>query len=193
MQAEPQNDDQLLFSLIQGNDEALKQLFFKYYDMLVRFAVPILKDQDMARDIVQEVFVKIWEKRSNLNQATRLRPYLFTSVKNACLNLLRREERVQWTSESDELDSWSTPQEHVQAQIQEKDLNKALHRALDKLPPKCRQIFELRRFEELSNKEIAQELGISIKTIENQMTKALKLLRTELMPLLHLLIWFLWI
>lgn len=187
--ASQQNDQSLLLSRLQaGEQSALKELFFLYYDALVAFARPILKDEERARDMVQDVFFKLWERREDLNISSSLKAYLYMAVKNHALNALKREERMEWTDEESSLEARSGVHEAPYEQLREKDLQRKLSACLDLLPEKCRQVFELSRFDEMSNKEIAACLEISVKTVENHMTKALGMLRKNLLPLLKSLL-----
>lgn len=164
----------------------------RYYDALVRFVVPILKDEDASRDTVQEVFTRIWEKREKLQDDTRIKSYLYMAVRNQAINVLRKEERVQWVNEEQEMEAMAPREESTMKKVEEKDLQSRLQKALDAIPPKCRQVFELSRFEGMSYQQIAEAMEISIKTVENQMSKALQIMRKELLPYLKFLIllWF---
>lgn len=192
LQAVEISDEQLLLGLKAGKTSSLEQLFMRYYDALVRFVVPILKDEDASRDTVQEVFTRIWEKREKLQDDTRIKSYLYMAVRNQAINVLRKEERVQWVNEEQEMEAMAPREESTMKKVEEKDLQSRLQKALDAIPPKCRQVFELSRFEGMSYQQIAEAMEISIKTVENQMSKALQIMRKELLPYLKFLIllWF---
>ncbi|MDX5321475.1 MAG: RNA polymerase sigma-70 factor, partial [Bacteroidota bacterium] len=148
------------------------------------FATPMLKDQDRARDMVQDVFSKLWERREELQITASIKAYLYMAVRNHCLNVLKKDERISWTDDETSLELNSSPVESTYRILQEKDLQGKLKTCLDALPEKCRQVFEMSRFDDMSNKEIAETLGISVKTVENQMTKALHHMRAHLLPFL---------
>ncbi|TNE81608.1 MAG: RNA polymerase sigma-70 factor [Bacteroidetes bacterium] len=188
LRAAEQSDEQLLLALKEGSEQALHKLFMRYYDALVRFAVPILKDQDAARDVVQEVFARIWEKRAALADETRIKSYLYMAVKNQSINVLRKEERIQWMNEESEMEALAPREESTFNTMVDRDLQVRLKHALSAIPPKCRQVFELSRFEGLSYQQIADTLEISVKTVENQMTKALQIMRKELLPYLKVVL-----
>lgn len=172
-------DEQLMIRTSNGDQKALELLFKKYYAQLVRFAKEILQNKDQAEDMVQEVFVKIWDKRERINIHTQIKSYLFVAVKNHCFNQLKVNERKYWMDETMEDDiRISTPD--ASAVIDAKQLDQKIKAAIEALPPKCGLIFKMSRFEEKSYKEIAEALELSVKTVENQMGKALSLLRSSL-------------
>jgi len=159
-------------------------LFRQYFPPLMAFAKKILTDEDDAREVVHRVFINLWEKRDEIDATTSLRSYLFTSVHNRSLNMVR--DRKKFSSEempdvAGEVD--------VGAQIEAMELEEKIREAITALPEKCRQVFELNRFEGLKYSEIAAQLNISIKTVENQMSRALRILREKLLKYLTLLLW----
>jgi RNA polymerase sigma-70 factor (ECF subfamily) len=175
------SDEQLMFRINNDDEQALELLFKKYYSQLVRFAREILKSKDQAEDMVQEVFVKIWDKRKTISINTQAKAYLFVAVKNHCFNQLKLNERKYWMDEGMEDDiRISTSEGHNQ--LDAKQLEQHIKLAIDALPPKCGLIFKMSRFDEKTYKEIAEILGLSVKTIENQMGKALMLMRGSLAP-----------
>ncbi len=188
--------DQNLWQQVKlGEQASLKVLFMRYYDPLVRFCTPILKDEERARDLVQDTFFQVWEKREKIEISSSIKAYLYTAVRNRALNTLKREARMQWSGDHTELEPLQEGQDGSYDRMREKDLNTRLQYALSRLPAKCRQVFELSRFEHLSNREVAETLEISVKTVENQMTKALQIMRKELLPYLSSVVligyWFL--
>lgn len=143
----------------------------------------ILPDSGLAEDLVQEVFLELWRKRSGIQIQISFRAYLRRAAVNKTLNYLR-DQRLPISDEEFmpfQLAS-STPQ--ADETLETSELKEEIDRAISALPERCRQVFVLSRFEELSAKEIADLLDISPKTVENQMTKALKSLREWLGPLL---------
>ncbi len=168
-------NDFLLEKLKEGNRKAFTIIFNHYYSGLVIYAEHFLYDQGMAEDIVQTTFVGLWENRQAIKSAS-IRHYLINSVKNKCIDILRKEE---------------TRKKYNQRQITqninyqgafwtESELREMIESSVNKLPPKCREIFILNRYENLKSKEIAQRLQLSPRTVETQILKALKLLRKDL-------------
>jgi len=156
--------------------DSFEKLFREYFPPLISFARKILVDEDDAREVVQNVFVSLWEKRKEIDLSTSLKSYLFTSVHNRSLNVIRDRKKFSSEELPDKAGDWD-----VSAQIESMELEEKINGALQALPEKCRKIFELNRFDGLKYSEIAAQLKISIKTVENQMSKALKILREKLL------------
>lgn len=140
-----------------------------------------MADYDSAEEIVQQVFVNLWKHRHEMEADKSIRSYLYTSVKNRCLNHLRDHKKHRSHYLDIELELEIPVRDHDR--LSEKDLEQQLQQALDKLPEKCREVFMLCRFQDMKYKEVAQQLNISPKTVEAQMSKALKILREELKDL----------
>lgn len=184
------SEEQALHLLRAGERKGMEWIFYQYYDTLVRFATPILKSEEVARDTVQEVFINVWRLREQLQVDLNLKAYLFTSVRNKSFNVIKKHEREVWLNDdSDTFELMAGASNATQDLLTDRSLQRSLEHALGKISPKCRQVFQLSRFEGYSYKQIAACLGISEKTVENQMGKALQILRKELMPLLSC--WFL--
>ena len=167
-------------------DRNFERLFRDFFPPLMAFARKILGDEDDAREVVHQVFINLWEKRSEIDLSTSLKSYLFTSVHNRSLNAIRDRKKFSSEEVPDVAGDWD-----VSAQIEGMELEGKIREAIDTLPEKCREIFELNRFEGLKYAEIAGKLNISIKTVENQMSKALKILREQLGKYLTLLLYLL--
>ncbi|MEN8204259.1 MAG: RNA polymerase sigma-70 factor [Bacteroidota bacterium] len=163
-----------------------EELFRTYFTPLMLFARKTLVDEDDAREVVHKVFIALWEKREAVDLSTSLKSYLFTSVHNRSLNVLRDRKKFSDEELPDVAGDWD-----VSAQIESMELEEKIRDAIQSLPEKCRRIFELNRFDGLKYSEIAQELDISVKTVENQMSKALKILREKLIHYLSILLWLL--
>ncbi len=168
----------LLQAMQRGDESAFDKLFRAYYAPLCHYACPLADgDMDEAEDIVQQVFVKFWEQRAALEVQWSVKAYLYKMAHNRCLNRLRdvriRERYKAYNAEQ---------LERSQDQLSDDgtELGGRIQQALATLPTECRRVFELSRFEELKYREIADQLGISIKTVETQMGKALRLMRVEL-------------
>ncbi len=142
----------------------------------------MVHEEALAEDIAQEVFLEVWKKRQSLVVTTTLRAYLGRAGVNRALNYLRKHQPELFTE--DEWPESSGPFESALQKLEADDLQERIDRAIAGLPERCRLVFSLSRFEEMSNKEVAAELGISEKTVENQMTKALRMLRDALEPFL---------
>ena len=176
-------DQQLLARLRQGDRDALRVLFDQYYPYLISVVLKLSGDLELSKDIAQEVFLEIWKRREKLEIEIALKPYLRRAGINRMLNKLK-SNRLDFREHEDlpeEADQASDPQHLLEAS----DLQQAIQQAIDLLPPKCRLIFTLKRIEGMSHDEIAEELQISKKTIENQMTKALKMIRASLIKAGH--------
>lgn len=170
-----------------GIDERdFKDLFETYYSPLCHFAAGYLSGHNTAEEIVQQVFINLWNQRETIDPEKQVKSYLFTSVKNRCLNHIRDHKKFR----NYYLDVEAELEIPVAAKdiVSEKELEKRIAAALDKLPEKCREVFELCRFEEMKYHEVGQKLDISQKTVEAQMSKALRILREELKDL-----WFLFV
>ena len=183
---EQRDDPTLLQAIRQGDEPAFDTLFRKYYEPLCHYACTLTDgDLDEAEDLVQQTFVKLWEQRAAFDVQWSVKAYLYKMVHNRCLNRLRdartREKYKVYNAELLE-------QAHEHQPGAATELSERIQKALSTLPPECRRIFELSRFEELKYREIADQLGISIKTVETQMGKALRLMRTELADYLVTLI-----
>lgn len=162
-------------------------VFRDYYKPLVRYGNTFLKDSDDAEDIVQQVFVSLWEKRDQLDIQTSIRAVLYKSVQNACLNKIKHlKVRTIYADEMKATAVYEDSSDFVQAA----ELNERIQQAMESMPEQCGRIFKMSRFEQLRYQEIADQLGLSVKTIENQMGKALKIVREELKDYLPLLILF---
>ena len=154
-------------------------LFNTHYSELCSYANMFLKDLDAAEEIVQDLFVKFWETKETIKISSSIRSYLFTSVRNSCFNFLKHlkiEERYKEHNE-EERESGSIS---VDDEYEGSELEIQIRRAIDQLPPERKKVFMMSRFEGLKYREIAEKSGISIKTVENQMGKAIKFLRQEL-------------
>lgn len=154
-----------------------KAVFSEYYSALVHFAVYLIKDEQRAEDLVQDVFLKIWNSDQQLDLNKNPKSYLMTAVRFAALDYLKKEK--QNIVSLDQIDE-TVAEEHSYEIFDQYMLKEEISKSLRHLPPRCCDIFVMSKLKGYSHKEIASELDISIKTIENQMTKAYKLLRERL-------------
>lgn len=163
------------FSLLLSSegDLFLKYLFDKYYAELCRLAFRYTGRSDVAEDVVQEVFINIWSTRFTLNYKGNIKPCLIKSAINASLNYIKSKYGRQAFEDDNKLSEYSA-NIGFEEDLESKELDKLLKIAIDQLPEKCRVIFSMSRLSGLSHKEIAENLDISTKTIEAQITIALK-------------------
>jgi RNA polymerase sigma-70 factor (ECF subfamily) len=162
------------------NESSYEALFRNWYVPLCKMIFRIVKDKALTEDTVQDVFIKLWEKRNDLKIETSLKSYLYRAAINAAFNTLERNKRYPTLSIYDmatEVATHSTTDDEIHAQ----ELKLKISKTLLELPEACREVFILSRQEGLSYKEIAETLGISVKTVENQMGKALRVFREKLL------------
>ena len=163
-----------------ANEQDFETIFKDFFPRLSAFAYKYLKDFDSSKEVVHDVFIKFWEKRSGLDQDKPLKSYLFTAVHNRCLNYIRDNKKfdtnVEVGSEKLNMTAGHDQQKHMEAA----ELQGKINQILAGLPEKCRMVFQLSRMEGKKYKEIAEELDISQKTVETHMSKALKVLRAGL-------------
>lgn len=161
------------------NDKAFEQMFKAHYKELHSYANVMLRDEDTAEEIVQSMFLKFWEKRALLNVQTSIKAYLYKCVYNDSLNYIKHQ-KVKTKYQDFAAYTMNDHHEAASSRVELTELQFKLHEALNELPEHCRTIFQMSRFEELKYREIAEQLDLSIKTVENQMGKALKILRLKL-------------
>lgn len=169
----------LLFELKQGDIHAFSFLFKKYYKDLVLFGGRFLPDKYACEDVVQSVFLKLWQERDCLEIKTSIKSFLIKSVQNSCLDVIRHN-KIKNNFEEDSLQNSNIVEIDFDEYILYSDLKSHLDIALDKLPETCREAFELNRFDGLKYKEIAQKLNVSERTVEVRIGKAIGLLRQYL-------------
>lgn len=181
------SEQEIVGAIREGNERIFEETFRKYYQSLCNYANSILKEIDEAEEVVQNLFLNIWEKRSELEINISLKSYLYRAVHNHCLNRIKhlkvREEYQQYT-----VNFYDASYESVSQTVLKNELETKIEEAIRKLPEQCKLIFRMSRFEELKYQEIAEKLKISPKTVENQIGKALKILRVELAEYLPLII-----
>jgi RNA polymerase sigma-70 factor (ECF subfamily) len=178
---------ELLFtgSVVQNDEQAFEKVFTEWFGRLHAYAFSVLKDEALAEEVVQSVFCRIWEKRDRLQVRTSLKAYLYGSVYHECVDWLRQEKNSKAHRSHVLRSNNQAAVETAAGKTELGQLEKRLQQALDELPDQCRAIFQLSRFGELKYREIAEQLGLSIKTVEAQMSKALKLLRQKLADFLE--------
>jgi len=181
------NDTGHLEVLKEKGEFMFEQVFKSNFKGLHSYAYTILKDEMIAEEMVQNVFYKIWEKKENLFIQTSVTAYLYRSVYHESLNYLKHR-KVKEAYQSYAMHQMKNQSDNAEKKILLSELEQKLEKALNELPEQCRTIFQMSRYEELKYQEIADRLGISIKTVENQMGKALKQLRLKLADFLPLIL-----
>lgn len=172
-----------LHSLADGDERAFKALFDQYYKRLASLAYQYQKDADHARDTVQNVFVKLFQRREEFASVRDTKAYLYRIVQNECLNEIRNNE----TRRRHYLNYAVHTESVFEAHVGQSEKEYRLYQAIKSLPPRCRQIFVMSRIEGKKNSEIADDLKLSVRTVETQISIALKSLRTSLLSALALL------
>lgn len=180
-------EQQQLQALAAGDITAFEMIFRTNYQPLCNYAYTFLQDKEEAEEIVQSTFLSVWEKKETLSIRTAVKPYLYAMVRNACLNVIKHE-KIKQKHVVEEMAIGVHSHESVSQAVASSELESKIQEAMEKLPEKCRLVFKLSRFEELKYAEIAEQLSISIKTVENHMGKALKIMREQLKDYLPLLI-----
>ena len=175
---------------LDSDSQVFDQIYLDNFPALHRYAYTIVNDRGLAEEMVHQVFLKILERKEPLKIHTSVKAYLFRSVNNECLNHLKHQN-VKQNYQNYATDNMENRVETPSGMLAYKELEKCLTEAINALPEQCRTIFQLSRFEELKYMEIANQLGISIKTVESQMSKALKRLRINLADYLPLIVWML--
>jgi RNA polymerase sigma-70 factor (ECF subfamily) len=163
----------------KGDIKEFESQFKKLYSPLCHFAFRYLKDMDSAEEIVQDLFYTYWKNKEKIEIRTSLKSYLYQATKNKCLKLIEHNVvKERYASEMMTVSNNTTDSQSNSLETEE--LNSIIDRTLNELPEKCRKIFEMSRFEGMKYNEIAKALSVSIKTVEANMGKALKLFRTNL-------------
>lgn len=169
--------------------QVIEDAFKSHFQALYRYAYTIIRDELMAEEMVQNVFFKLWKNRETTAINQSMTSYLYRSVYHECLNYLKHlKVRAAWEAHAARtMDNINNAADKLKL----RELEEKLEEALRDLPEQCRTIFQMSRFEELKYMEIAGRLGISVKTVENQMGKALKILRGKLADFLPMLLFIL--
>ena len=169
----------LILRLIGGDEDAFCELYATYKNRLIYFAMRFLKSREYAEDVFQDAFTVVWQSRRFINPDASFSSYLYTIMRNRILNQLRNaanEEKLKESILSQALDYT----EDTKREVMLNDLNSLISHALQQLTPRQREIFEMSREAQLSHKEIADKLGISVNTVQEHISISLKLIRTYL-------------
>ena len=169
------NDIFLLRKKIANNDQlAYRQLFIMYYDKLFRFAIGFTKNKELAEEIVSDVFINIWRRRSTIENISNLKLYLYVSAKNIAFNYLAKLHRENFTDiDAVEIELEAPFSDPGEAMIT-REMNSKLKTAIGQLPPRCKLIFKLIKEDGLTYKQTARLLHLSVSTVENQLAIAIK-------------------
>lgn len=179
-----QSDIKLLNELKKNRESAFDELFRKYFKNLTFFAMKMVKDKETAEEVVQDLFVNFWEKRHQLELKVSIKAYLYKAVYNNCIHVSKKEKMFN----NDDLVLTNELTEDFDNILEQNELEVRIYGLIEQLPTECKRIFKLSRFEELKYKEIAERLQISIKTVETQMSRALKFLKSNMSDYIKLLI-----
>lgn len=175
---------ELLARVREGDAAAFELVFTTHYDGMCALAFMLIRSRDAAEDIVSNVFRSLWARRHEWEPTGPVRTYLLTATRNEAINLVRRLRREQGLEErlarEDVVPALSSPSALPDDVVAARELAESIERATSELPRRCRNVFLLRWREGLKYQEIAERLGISIKTVEMHMTRALKVIRTRL-------------
>ena len=182
-----QTDDELLILLQKGNERAFTAIYERYHKLLYVLAYKYLKDNDTAKDAVQQIFLKLWESRSLFSIHINLRNYLYTMLKNHLLNEIRNnytalEKNYELAQETIEYEN------EILSKLEETEMTEQLYRAIDSLPEQKKAVCLYKLKDSLSNQEIAEKMQISIPTVKTHYSQAIKLLREHFDKLLILLL-----
>lgn len=167
--------------MVEGEKEAFRFFFEKYYSDLCNMVNLYLRDPVMSEEIVQDIFMYLWEKKESIKIESSLKSYLLRASKNRSLNYIRNEKtKLEIYSKLNNSDHGTI--EMPDTVLDSNQLREVINAAIDSLPERCREVYILGKEKSMSYKEISEELGISVKTVEVQMGKALKKLREQLRP-----------
>ncbi|TKG92927.1 RNA polymerase sigma-70 factor [Puteibacter caeruleilacunae] len=186
MHNEKELDKEVIKLIQKGDDKTFRMTFDAYFPGLLAFAKEYVQDEEVAKNLVQEAFVKLWEKRETLSEDSNIKAFLYHILRNSSLNYLKGE-KVRKKYEDRLKHSYNEALLNYEAlnrldfdSLSFEELANVISETINSLPPKCKQVFEMSRYQSLKNREIAEELGISVKAVEGHISKALKELRSEL-------------
>jgi RNA polymerase sigma-70 factor (family 1) len=184
------SENEIINGLRNGDEKIFESIFRDYYEKLCNYANKMIQDMDEAEEMVQGTFLNIWEKREDIEIHTSVKSYLYRAVHNNCLNRIKHYKVKREYSENykHEADLEYSDASH---DLAGKEMEQQIQIAIESMPPQCRTVFKLNRFENLTYAEIAGQMNLSVNTIENHMVKALKILREKLSDYLPFLLWLL--
>ncbi len=172
-------DNDLILKIKALDKSAFEEIYHKYWVVLYMHALKMLRDEDDARDIIQEVFTSLWQKRDSINPDTNLAGFLFITTKNKVLDLIARKQvRINYLESLAAFAEANSNQ--ILEHIEEKEIMAALESEIAQLPAKMKHIFEMRIYQHFTYKEIANELNISDKTVKKQINNVIKIIKPKL-------------
>jgi RNA polymerase sigma-70 factor, ECF subfamily len=179
-----------IVSLRKGDKKAYEEIYYEFYGILYHLSFNYLRNEEIAEEIVQDTFMKLWEIKETLNDQINIKNFLYTIAKNNCLNHLRNQkitlkhyENLKYLEMQFNFEALKNLGDYIQFE----ELYTQIDKAISKLPEEIIETFKLSRFADLSYKEISEKQGISIKTVEARISKALKFLRIELKDYLYII------
>lgn len=164
------DEQEIIIGIKKGNPAAYRQLFLKYYPIIYRFLLRLTHDEETAKDIAQEIFMKIWINRSCLDPKLSVKNLIFVMAKNAAFNYLKSKGRLAVNIEDKDFADNKT----CEANLEYSELKNSLDQRIDAMPEQRKRIFTMSRYQQMSNKEIADKLGLSVRTIEKHLELALR-------------------
>ncbi|MCG2587595.1 RNA polymerase sigma-70 factor [Rhodohalobacter sulfatireducens] len=183
------DDEKLWETFVRESDEVAFEILYKrYYVQLVRFSWRYSKSKAVSEELVQDFFAEIWENADLLNLTNSIRAYFYKAIRNSSLNYLKHKKvrekyDPEWMSMKKE-----TVMPEIEDKFREEKIREAIKEAVESLPERSRMTYKLHRYDGLTYEEIAEVMGVSVKTVESQMTRSLKILRSQLSYLLPLLL-----
>ena len=184
------SESELVAGLRNSNEMVFETIFRNFYERLCNYANSMINDMDEAEEIVQNTFLVIWERRESTEIHTSVKSYLYQSVHNNCLNRIKhykvRRQYSEYYQHHAIQSIDSTSHELIGAELEQQ-----INKAIEALPRQCKTIFKLSRFENLTYAEIASQLKLSVKTVDNHMVRALRILREKLRDYIPFLLWIL--
>ncbi len=163
-----------------------EKIFRSYFTVLSNIAYSVVKDKDQAKDVVQQVFIKFWDKRNSINIRNEIKSYLHRAVINTSLNYIERNKKLKLEDDFSSFDR-SEDSDPGKSELKQQKLAVNIKNAIAELPEKCQLVFSLSRYEGMTNREIAEYLGISLKAVEKHVSRALRELRVTLKPYVNLI------
>ncbi|MFZ4261943.1 RNA polymerase sigma factor [Sphingobacterium sp. HJSM2_6] len=179
-------DRHLATLLLQGDQRAYTEIFERYHKLLIKHAFQLLQEKEAAGDLVQDVFLTLWQKRETISVTNSLSSYLYTATRNKVFNLLSHQKVASRYAESI-ANFMEEGHSMTDVTLREKELARIIEKEIDALPTKMREVFLLRSQEELSYQQIGEQLNITKQTAKLQMHNALKILKIKIKSYLHVL------